>query len=170
MMKKGQAFSVFQLLISAIVAFAILYILLTIIPTGGFVGRDPTSVAKDLIGDRLKYPGSPKDSDVLRFSKGSNIAARAVAKDTGITAKQIAICKGDFEDNEDFKFKGDESAGTHWLTYDGTPIDAKIRVVCDRGDMIGSIVDASGGNWEACKIGSDCTEGRTCCAIILMFR
>ena len=171
MMEKGQAFSVFQLLISAIVAFAILYILLTIIPTGGFVGRDPTSVAKELIGDRLKYPSSPKTSDVIRFTNGSNIAPRAITEGTGITKDQVCIHMGDFaEEGSGFEFMGE----TGILQYTGSAIDARITVVCDKYDMVKDVVSGLGfdltGNYVKC--GSSCEEGskRTCCVVIVRYK
>ena len=168
MMEKGQAFSVFQLLISAIVAFAILYILLTIIPTGGFVGSEPTQVAKQLIGDRLRYPGSAKDSDVVRFTKGSNITAKAVAKETGITASQIILCRGDFVDNTDFDIKGEPPV----LIYNGSALDVKIRVICDSGDDIGGDIETymgSGLTDLGCQPES-VSGGKTYCAVILLYR
>lgn len=175
MNSRGQVFSVFQLLISAIVAFAILYILLYIIGSITPPGTDPGTTAKSMIKDRLQSPYVFDVSEaIVRFDRGTGLGPRAVAEGTGIAGSQICIFTKDYAENPDFLFRG------RALYFEGTAgIDTRISVICGKADELESIlvddfgmeISLDGEIRDDYACGSSCVSGvdrpSTCCAIML---
>jgi hypothetical protein len=172
--EQGQSFSVFKLLISAIVAFAVLSILLTILPNPRF-GRDPGDIAKSMISERLRNPGALARSDVITFETDSALAPSALTEGTGITRNQVCVSMGEYaSDESDFEFIGKS------LYYRGTsPLDARISVMCDRAAMLQEGLQefefewefedlAEDGDFEKC--GADCSGNKTCCYIFVRYQ
>ena len=172
--EQGQAFSVFKLLISAIVAFAVLSILLTILPNPRF-GRDPGDIAKSMISERLRNPGALARSDVITFETDSALAPSALTEGTGITRQQVCISMGEYaSDESDFSFVGKA------LYYQGTsPLDARISVMCDRATMLDEGLQDFDFEWDYegleedgsfTQCGTDCTGNKTCCFIFVRYQ
>lgn len=177
MNKRGQGGEVFRLLISAIIAFAILAILLSLIPNIGGFGSKPQEVAKTLINDAIKNPGSPRPSQQnVTFTDGENLTPSAVTSGTGITSDQICIMKGDHENTPGFEFRGSS------LFYSGPDLQTSMEVICNRATSLreknlSEIYSDSGFNYDLsespdyARCGSGCTEGtgNTCCVIFLKY-
>ena len=178
MNSKGQAFSVFNLLIAAIVAFAILYILLTILPPPGPMFQDPNDAAKQLIPTAMNSPGSVQTSArEASFDNESNLAPSAIVAESGITAENICILKHDFADDERFVFR------RNTLYYESTSsMTLKISAVCERAGQLQEILNVeldnpatiAPGDAGDIACGSNCDAvndpNKTCCAILLNFR
>lgn len=174
--QQGQAFSVFRLLISAIVAFAILSILLTILPNPTPPGRDPGGIAKTMISERLRNPGALARSDVITFETDSALAPSAMTEGTGITREQICISKGEYSGDDNFKFIGKA------LYYQGTTsLAARLSVMCDKASNLGAELSAFDFQWnfeepgadvdtEDTQCGTGCEGGKTCCYIFVRYQ
>ena len=171
--QQGQAFSVFKLLISAIVAFAVLSILLTILPNPRF-GRDPGEIAKSMISERLRNPGALGRSDVITFETDSALAPSALTEGTGITRQQVCVSRGEYSgDESDFEFVGKA------LYYRGTSsLDARISVMCDRAEQLDEgmeqfeyeFYEGLEEDGTDTRCGADCTGNRTCCYIFVRYQ
>lgn len=135
MNSRGQAFSTFQLLISAIIALAILVLLLNIIGGIGFdAGQDPNKAAADLVTSQVNSPSELRTtSNPVSFGRDDSLNVRSIASRSGVvTADQICISKGDHENTEEFEFSSDDV-----LRYNGSSdLRIKISVLCDTGTQL----------------------------------
>ncbi len=181
MNQKGQAFSVFKLLISAVIAVVILTLLLSIIAMLGiFEIGDPAEQAGTLVRNLSTSASSAtyKTSQDVFFEKDKGINTRAIAKASGgnIGYEQVCVSAGDFS-GEAFWDEGDAPYGIY---YRGTERRrAKIGAICDNG----SVIDAEGVNSyfekfaggaidfsEMFSNGCDCIsadEDRLCCLVVV---
>jgi len=90
---KGQAFSVFNLLIAAVVALAILGLLFTIMSQAS-MGKtnDPSKVVKDSLKNSINNPFTPK-TNIVDFDKThKTLNTMALATDTGMSSDDIKFC------------------------------------------------------------------------------
>ncbi len=100
--QKGQAFATFRLLISAIVAIAILTILFNILGLIQLPGQgNPDDKAAELITSQVHKPGSPKTTDsAVQFNRDDSISQTALANSSsaGLGFEQICVHPGDLKD------------------------------------------------------------------------
>jgi hypothetical protein len=136
MNQTGQAFSVFKLLIAAVVAVVILTLLLSIIGQINIFGQgDPGEESAKLVNTLANSRGRVAISGQVVFSGGNGISNRAIADETrgSISANQVCVVPGDFFEEADdtglFTFTDGIS-----LTYNGSsPRSAQIVAICDTG-------------------------------------
>ncbi len=119
--QKGQEFSVFKLLISAIVAIVILTLLLQILNIIDFnPNTDPSKAAENLLNDIDKSTYTEKVSKKLDFKKENSISAAALANKIGLDNEQICLGLADSLSSE-FTVNSAQSL----ITYTG---DSTVRV------------------------------------------
>ena len=135
--QKGQAFSTFQLLISAVVALAILGLLLTILGQIPFLStQEPSNEAENLIKSQVGRPGEVLTSVKVTFTKGDSLNAKAIAEASGsLPWTQICLSKGEHRDTEGFELT-DNSSSNRILRYTGSQLTVKLSVICDAGDQL----------------------------------
>ncbi len=176
---RGQAYSVFKLLIAAIVAVAVLYILLNIIIRVIPPGNNVQDVAAQMIGKQKDQPGQIDTSTSVTFGAGTSLASKALVGSSGLTKEQICLHKGDYVDNETLQVQGSTimNAGTQNVTL-------KARVACDNsnelletitpieGELYFDTPETAGPESEgvcACDIVSGSTSTQLCCVVILKY-
>ncbi|MFH1240232.1 MAG: hypothetical protein V1672_03365 [Candidatus Diapherotrites archaeon] len=173
MNQKGQEFSAFKLLISAIVAVAILAILIPLL-TGDWFDQDPNVKVKQLIGQAVGNPSAIQTYDDITFKNGNSISAASIMSDSGLSSNQVCMGINKFE-NQDFRLIGGASSesGYYRIIYDGGS-DKKVKVIvlCDTDSeaLVNDIVDYSHDdkiNTSDCDI---CEGQGSCCAVMLDFR
>ncbi len=172
MNQKGQEFSAFKLLISAIVAVAILAILIPIIMPPDF-GEDPNVKVKQLIGQAVANP-SAIQLDEVTFKEGKSISAASIISNSGLSADQVCMGITKFE-NRDFRLIGGASteSGYYRIIYDGgSDKKVKIIVICDTDaeSLVNDLMDYGHDdkiNTSDCDI---CEGQGTCCAVMLDYR
>ncbi|VVB99289.1 Uncharacterised protein [uncultured archaeon] len=129
--EKGQSFDVFKLLISAVVAIAILVLLmnvLNIVP--GIGSEEPEKIAEDLIKSKSTQIGSPGYNNVT-FKNGHSLSAKTLSlKSDGLSDAQICVLISDSTPNrESFT----ELSPGKVVQYNGqSPQKARLVVLCDR--------------------------------------
>ncbi|MEK6971012.1 MAG: hypothetical protein AABW68_05000 [archaeon] len=172
MNSRGQAFSTFQLLISAVVALAILVILLNILNVIQFP-FDP-SVSKEagnMVKTQATNPGSIQTSSSRIIVKtGDSLNTKSLASQSGILSpNQLCLSKGDFESDSMFQFT--DTAETV-LVYSGNQIGVKLSVVCDTGTELAGDLQSYGitSDWMS---SSNCenvkTLSQTACVVALRY-
>ena len=171
---RGQAYSVFRLLIAAIVAVAILAILIPIIMNIFPPGNDISAVTKQLVQKQEGMPGALDTSTEVIFKTGSSLAPSAIAGNTGLTAEQVCLHKGDFIDNEFIKVQGQTI-----MNVGSSDIQMKVSVICNQTNKILTSIneleifqteldfDGTDGICQ-CPIESD-TATQKCCAVMLRY-
>lgn len=128
--QKGQSFSTFKLLISAIIAISILTFLLQIFGIIDFsFGNKPVDAAGDVLGNAINNETSAYTTDKVIFDKSNNIVtARTLSKDVTIDSSNICVILGYYYDNENLFEQMDKGAGIRYL---GTgQQQAKISAIC----------------------------------------
>ena len=137
--QKGQAFSVFKLLIAAIVAVVILGILLSILNIiPGIGSNNPNKEAGDLLKNIAVNTSSVRVSQEVTFNADNdNINARAVAQAANFVVQtdQVCVFAGQFTDASVNPFTEDDTDTGRSITYTGTAsaVNAAIKGMCDRG-------------------------------------
>jgi len=121
--QKGQEFSVFKLLISAIIAIVVLTLLLQILNIIDFnPNTDPSKAAENLLNDMDSSTYTEKVSKKLDFKKENSISAAALANNVGLDNEQICLgLASDLESTGDFVLNQTHSL----ITYNG---DSSVRV------------------------------------------
>lgn len=175
MLSRGQSFDVFQLLISAIVAGAILVILLNIIgiinPPGSNLNSEATALVKT--GLTSSY-GSPVSKSNLSINNTITLAPTTIAQGTEVSASDICVSAGSFTDDSPSLFA--PTTDGRALKYLGSGSKKiGLTVVCGRGsdlrDGLGYISgfedswvsSCGGGSWSC----TDETSNQTCCVVAL---
>ncbi|MBU1930051.1 hypothetical protein KJ972_00955 [Candidatus Micrarchaeota archaeon] len=136
MNSKGQGSGVFQLLIAAVVALAILGVLLGIIgglpPLGS---QDPIEASRNGLKDAFTQVGSPQFSSKVTITKDTVFTPRGVApRELGISIDHVCVGVA--------KALGDSFSITDEFTpdaivYSGSrSLDVKIGAICETGDDI----------------------------------
>ncbi len=93
--RKGQSFDAFKLLISAVVAGAILVILLSML--GGFTtpsGQPPTVMAQTVQQLRGEPGSGVTSGQIVTFKKGYLISAKSVWTKAGVNPGTVGFCGG----------------------------------------------------------------------------
>ncbi|MBN2127594.1 MAG: hypothetical protein JW703_04360 [Candidatus Diapherotrites archaeon] len=163
--EKGQAFSVFKILIAGIVALAILGILLPLL--GGIVTpqSDPKDIAQTLVKNNYssRYTLSKSSQDVI-FKKGSELSSKGIVeKVPALLPEQICVSAGEYADREIFTV----SSGGTLMIYDSPSSQSfKIAVFCATGEDLES--ELSDRNLDI-ALDCDCTSsdnaGDVCCLV-----
>lgn len=165
--QKGQEFSVFKLLISAIIALAILAVLMPIIGgiVGGGFGADPNEEAVSQITNLYNKPSLHQLTKTVIFKQGTALNAKAIAVGTKLlTQDQLWLGRGTFSTGTDFS----EPASTGVISYKGSGSKSvKLSILCDAGSAID--VDLTRNELPTPdSVRSDaCSNEETCCVIIL---
>ncbi|MDD3084175.1 MAG: hypothetical protein PHP82_04070 [Candidatus ainarchaeum sp.] len=122
--QKGQAFSVFELMIAAIVAIAILFVLLPIITNI----TTPTGDAKASIGNVISAIGVGGTQRTTTFQIGANETIRtSYFSDKGVDEEAVCFERGKFTDAQ--IEIGDDCRSFTNMT--NRAINAKALVVCE---------------------------------------
>ncbi len=145
---KGQANSVFQLLIAAVVAGAILIILLQvlrIIPPLG--GDDPNEVAANAVKSQVNDVGLVKLTSSVTFGQQSSLNARTIAdKSGGLAPDQVCIVLGNsapsFGNDTVWNLGGGEGQLVQYKG--GFSQTTKLLVVCDRSGELDQTLEDYG--------------------------
>ena len=173
--QRGQAFSVFELLIAGVVAFAILIILLQIM---GGLNFNPSGNAKDTITNAIKNAGMSGNATSANFQLAPNdqIVATNLADKTGYDPQSIMFCAGDKISLDSSKI-GDKGLKVETLTIGDkpvskvswgglTPLKAKAIVVCEvTNTSEAAIIDSYASNCSG--ISDYCNDSQPCCAVII---
>lgn len=128
---KGQAFSVFELMIAAIVAIAILFVLLPIIQ--GIT--PPTGDARSSIGNELSSGGGTTSNFELKVDEV--VRASHFAEDKGIDPCSLyfdaaAFNGSQIEVDSDQEYEPSENCNnTQFRNSTSRAVNAKARVVCE---------------------------------------
>lgn len=125
--ERGQEFSVFKLLISAIVAIVVLTLLLNILGIIDFnPNTDPAEAAKNLLTSMDSSVYQEKVSDRLDFSSENSINNAALAEATGISSDQICLLR-------DSDLPGDFTATGKRISKTGAnSVRVKLAGICAR--------------------------------------
>lgn len=170
----GQAYSTFQLLIAAIVAVAILYILMSILGIIPNLGGDIVTTTKNMIQKQADSPGSLERSAAVGFNPGSNLAPSTLIGNSGLSSDQVCINKGDFATNDKLVIHGKS------LMNDGsTAVQVKVSVTCNYSkDLINSLEEIgfqdvadtiNDGETGVCDCPLDEDSNKKCCVVILKY-
>jgi len=129
---KGQASSVFNILIAAVVSLAILGLLMGIMGGLSFTtSNDPDSVAKENLKAAIQNPFSGKIKEATFSADKKEININALASVTDIGADQIGLCLDDDLGTANFTNKNGI------ILYTGTKgYGVKILAYCAEGSEI----------------------------------
>lgn len=168
MNQKGQAFSVFELMIAGVVAFAILIVLLTVINQFIF---NPQGNSKDAISQALKTAGvsGTVSTQVFEMAPGDSISATNFQSATGYDYQSVFFCK-----NEKLDDSGTVGSKLEIITDDGPSTISwqgvskqkfKAKVVCEStNELIESATTVVKGNCSG--VAEYCGESQPCCAVV----
>ncbi len=174
MNSKGQANSVFKILIAAVVAGAILMILmntLNFIPSIG--GEDPNSSATNLVKSNINSAGLPEFVEVT-FNKDNSLNSRTIASKSKVIDKErVCVMVSKSAPNYD---AFEDMGGDHLVVqYAGSySVKTRLMVVCDAGDELEDSIDAYGyGDTDAYDFDvTDCTDfasiSNKCCVVVVV--
>ncbi|MBI4044387.1 MAG: hypothetical protein HY392_01640 [Candidatus Diapherotrites archaeon] len=132
MNQSGQAFSVFKLLIAAIVAVFILALLLQILsninpPNVG----DPTDEAASKIKTLITKLGTPERTTVVTFEPGKGLVGRTIADKTGALSPESVCVMLGRSDNDTQPTPFQEIDGKT-INYTGnSTIQRRLYILCD---------------------------------------
>ncbi|MFH1895789.1 MAG: hypothetical protein ABIJ74_04430 [archaeon] len=129
--QRGQEFSVFKLLISAIVAIVILTLLLQILGIINFnPNTDPANAAENLLKAIDSSPYQPKVTDRLDFTSENTINTASLAESTGLSRDQICLLVED-------GLTGFNASTQNSISYTGSStVRVKIVGICaDQQDL-----------------------------------
>ena len=156
---KGQAFSVFQLLIAAVVAGAILVILFQVLDRIiDPVGQDPNKIAGEVVQTQVTNTGVPAYRDVT-FGRDGALSASSIANQTNsISASRICIAVSDDVPNADEFTVGDTGKA---LQYSGGNQQARLMVFCERGNEIEDALGAFSYDFDIPSISGACSSDFT---------
>ncbi len=169
MNQSGQAYSVFKLLIAAIIAVAILYILISIIGGINIFGSDVQTVAKQIIQKQVDMPGQLDTSTAAVFKAGTNLAPSALVGNSGLTPDQICLYKGDLVDNQAV-----EVTGSTLMQNGTTDLTVKISVMCHKANALVDALEEVGlpidfGDTTTGTCGCNLDTPQKCCVVMLRF-
>jgi hypothetical protein len=168
---QGQAYSTFKLLIAAIVALAILMILMPIIASVlQIFQNDPADKTIELLNDLYNKPESIKITQMpVTFTPNMVLSADALKESTSLSANNICMSLGEFEEDEDgFSIRVEDDIH-HRITWNGqSNQNTKIAVTCNINlDRLESgIEDTKFEDWDPdCGI---CEDNGRCCIVALV--
>jgi hypothetical protein len=174
---RGQAFSVFELMIAAIVAIAILAVLMSVLGGGMF---NPTSNPVDSISNALSAATPSGEARAQAFaleSRSTVISSIDIAQKANLDRRSVVLFSGEISDrlNCDVRISSSTSEPYSVCQYNrATASNSEARVYCSiTGDDLTDKLDiALGSNidWSPSDIDQIC-EAETyqpCCAVVFM--
>ena len=170
--QKGQSYSTFKLLISAIVAVAILAVLMQILGMVDIFQQDPNALTKQELTGALTNLGAPQIVKEAIFSNGTVLSAQAISDNSGIEPTQLCMGISAVEDSG-FELLGEGGESGVKIQY-GRATDKKLKiiVICNYYDwLVGSDGDLETYEYTDLIDISDCEdtcpEDGKCCAVML---
>ena len=166
--QRGQSFDVFKLLISAIVAGAILVILFSIIGGIPGIGQDAETKAIQQLKNAFNSPSKLLSVPKVTFNQDDGLNPKSIANKVQLFGRdQLCVSPGDFTERENL-FKVDDLGN---LTYiGGANRTTNLSIICDDGLSLASDLEAlDSEDWlDACTSDwrdtcEDTTE--TCCIV-----
>ncbi|MFH1696284.1 MAG: hypothetical protein ABH854_00035 [Candidatus Diapherotrites archaeon] len=166
--EKGQAFSVFKLLIAAVVAIVILTILLQVLSgIGTFQQGKPSEQAATKVSSLVNSLGIPEKTQTVTWENGDTLFSRNIADSTGtIGEDQVCVLMGDVPAS---RFDLDNE-GTI-IRYTGTSgLATKLQVLCDHEELIGDTVGLYQYEWDLdnCNFDPNSDSQRTVCVVVVV--
>jgi hypothetical protein len=169
--QKGQAFSVFQLLIAAIVAVAILGVLFSVM---GGINVGVTGDPKTAIGNALASVKNGGQVTTQSFSMNEGDTVTGIDfEDKGFEAASIVFVPGVFEDQSFFTVNNDEETDSDelygYIRYTGkTARTLRASVYCQAtGDRLGSVLGIAEIDYDS-KLCLEDEDIQPCCAVVLI--
>lgn len=166
MNQRGQAFSVFELMIAGVVAFAILIILLMVI---NGVGTNAYSDAKTVMSNALKTASPSGEALVGAFvlSKDESVDASDLSIKTDLDERSIYFALGQFDESD-----GVEVGDGSYVMYKGlTERKMTAKAVCKQtaGALSLALERLNEGSttYDTGDPESHCEDVQPCCAIVL---
>ncbi len=139
---KGQAYSVFKLLIAAVVAGAILLILLQTLQVLPSIGsQNPNSSAANSVKSKINEPGLPQTLENISFNNNDSLNAKTIASQSkALSQEQICVKVSDEVPNaENFEELGEDQV----INYKGSfAQNVRLIVMCDRQDELSDSWDS----------------------------
>gem|GEM_PF-648259 len=196
MNSKGQAFSTFQLLISAIIALTILVILLGvlgIIPGLFNISQNPIDAMVNKLKDATTKLATPVHGGKVTFKPEVGIVTSenlATTADVGLEKEQICISPGDFMEQTEIISKGETESGEKpWVArndgsmikYKGSSREASFTVICHApATRLRKYIEEDlepeikvewmdGSSFKCACLESDFYKDQKCCLIVLRF-
>lgn len=171
MNSKGQEFSVFKLLISAIIAVVILAILLSIIGLPDFFRTSPQAGANNLISQITKTPNHEEKSGDVTFQPNESFNSKSTANASGgaVTEEQVCVHLGQYEGRPNW-----ESPNQRSVVYvGGSSVKTKLVGMCSRGNELqddvmnyGTLIKEEWVDEASCPCASTSPENTQLCCII----
>lgn len=165
MNRKGQAFSVFELLIAAVVALAILGILVSLLGidlTGILGGAAPQKKATEL-AQRAQTNVDAIQKEKVTFSSANNRVAKTAIENSSVgTTYELCFAKDTDLSDEEFELNGG-------ITYQkSTNRDVQLRVICSADyDSAKAEIDNVVKLENGFDVDSDCKEtGKSCIFLV----
>jgi len=168
--QKGQTFDVFKLVISAIIAVAILGILVGIMSNIFTPGQKPIDEAVRLVSTQVNSIGSLASSNEVKFeANDQTMSSYAIADRSGaLDSSQVCLSIGEYatDSSGSPKFSvedlGDGSLGTKLVHNGSTSLQAQLKVICAPGKNLKSFASPFA---DACKC---ITKDDLCCVVYVV--
>jgi hypothetical protein len=181
---KGQAFSAFEIVIAAIVAIAILFVLLPLISGIITPTRDASASIKD--GIQQAKTGSSNETQLFTLKKGDIVSANNLAESTGIDPCSIQFFAGTFTEPTQVKADfaaptdptSDASCNSKFEYRSSNPSNAKASIYCSstrtglldlisEGSIGASLITAKNTSAAVSTEFCNSTTATICCVVIL---
>ena len=170
--QKGQAFSVFELMIAAIVAIAILFVLLPLVAPPDIGGNAKTEIASTLTNVETGAFARTQEFTLTQ----NEIVSSANFDEKGFDATQIVFYGGEFEGVKVESGISTDNTFSYIKSTSNTPTKSRAMVYCSStGAMLKSTLalviedettaGAINGNIDTLCIAND---SQPCCAVILV--
>jgi hypothetical protein len=174
MNQKGQSFSVFELMIAAVVAFAILIILLNMLNIDFFGCSNTGGMSfRDTISNSVKaaMPSGQTTTSNFCVTKDSITESTDLALKASVEPSSIFFLKGELKDNQSVIVDSSTSGSSYFKYTASTNVKLKAMTMCKQTaaaldqslTILGDKYDLSASTAEAY-----CKESQPCCAIILL--
>ncbi len=168
--QKGQQFSVFELMIAGIVAFAILMLLLTIImkvDIGG-QGGNPKSVIENGISSAL--PSSTITTNNFTMKAGDEVTSEDLINKTGLDASRIYFVAGQMKLDTDVTIVELDDGGASLTNKRSGDLRVRAKVICKaNGLSVAGALERLGDKYDVSSFSdSMCEEdNQSCCVVVL---
>jgi hypothetical protein len=141
--KKGQAFSVFNLLIAAVVSLAILGLLMGILSGGVIdVKNKPADTAAEVLKDAQNNFYKSVTKEATFDADSPQIAILFVENELSLGSGEIGLCVA-----SEIQNSFNEGASASILYTGSNPLDVKITAICGEGEDIEALLrDSANGN------------------------
>ena len=163
--QRGQAFSVFELMIAGVVAFAILMVLMTVI-NSIVVGNDADALTEISTAVETASPSGEVTTKTFVLQKDIAIDSPDLALNTDLDKESFIFVMGQFEDTD-----GIEVGEGDFLKYSGTSPKKRLaaKVICKQTneDLSNALSRLDSSKYDLGSSDSGCAEdGIVCCVII----